>query len=125
MKQLAIKENHLYTKAYQKGKRCICKNVSVFILKDYAAEKIRRADPEKRLFNRVGIAAPKKLGGAVERNRAKRLIREAYRLLESEKEILYGNLIVIAARESAPDCKMQDVKKDLTYAFSKLGMFTQ
>ncbi len=124
MKQLAITENHLYQKAYQKGKRCICKNVSVFVLKDYAADKIRRADPEKKYHNRVGIAVPKKIGGAVERNRVKRIIREAYRLTEAERELKKGFLVVIAAREGAVDSKMQDIKKELGYAVSRLEMFT-
>ena len=125
MKQLAIRENHLYQKAYQKGKRCICKNVSVFVLRDFAAEKIRRADPMKRRHNRVGIASPKKIGGAVARNRARRIIREAYRQTDLERQIIRGNLIVITAREGATACKMQDVKNDLAYAFSRLEMFAK
>lgn len=124
MKQLAIKENHLYQKAYQKGKRCVCKNLSVFILKDYFADKIMRADPEKRRHNRVGLAVTKKLGGAVERNRVKRILREAYRLTESERSVKKGYLIVISAREGAVGAKMQEVKKDLVYALTRLDMFT-
>lgn len=125
MKQLAIKENHLYQKAYQKGKRCICNNVSVFVLRDFASERIRKSDPMKRRHNRVGIASPKKIGGAVARNRARRIIREAYRLTDLERPVLRGNLIVITAREGATLCKMQDVKKDLAYAFTKLEMFAK
>ncbi len=36
--------------------------------------------PNGSQVGRLGIAATKKLGGAVERNRAKRLIREVFRL---------------------------------------------
>lgn len=37
----------------------------------------------KEPYNRVGITASKKLGNAVQRNRARRVIREAYRQLET------------------------------------------
>ncbi len=124
MKQLAIKENHLYQKAYSKGKRCICKNISVFVLPDYAAKKLQAADPEKKLRNRVGIAAPKKLGTAVLRNRAKRVIREAYRLIEKEYEPRHGCLIVIAARDGAATAMMGDVMSELKYALRKLEILT-
>ena len=35
--------------------------------------------PNQRAIGRLGIAATKKLGGAVVRNRAKRLVREVFR----------------------------------------------
>ena len=38
----------------------------------------------KRRNNRLGIVAGKKIGGAVQRNRARRVIREAFRLIEPE-----------------------------------------
>ena len=125
MKQAAIKENHLYQKAYTKGKRCICKNISVFVLKDYAAKRLQKADPEKKLVNRVGIASPKKLGTAVLRNRAKRVIREAYRLIEKEYGLSHGYLVVISAREGATSAGMDEVKKELIYALTKLEILTK
>ena len=36
----------------------------------------------KRRVNRIGIVTGKKLGNAVKRNRARRVIREAFRLIE-------------------------------------------
>ena len=72
MKQTAIKENHLYRKAYAKGKRATAENITVFFLKDVKANKLQKAHPLKKKVNRVGIQASKKIGGAVERNRAKR-----------------------------------------------------
>ena len=122
MKQLAIKENHLYQKAYKRGAKASSRSLSVYVLRDRRAEFIRRADPLKRQHNRVGISASKKIGGAVERNRAKRVIREAYRLTDRELGIKRGFIIVIAARERSAVCKMQDVKRDLQYALAKLDM---
>ncbi len=122
MKNIAIKENHLYAKAYRNGKRYSGKLVSVFVLRDYAADRLRRENPRKERVNRLGLAVSKKIGGAVERNRAKRIIRAAYDELRGE--LLRGNLIVISARDGINGKKTADVYKELTTAFSKLGMLT-
>lgn len=52
--------------------------------------------PNGRPYNRFGITAGKKIGGAVVRNRAKRIIRYAYR--ENEHLLPIGIDIVIVAR---------------------------
>ena len=122
MKQLAIRENHLFAKAYSKGQKCICKDISVFTLPDYAARRYQAADPEKKLRNRVGIAVPKKTGGAVARNRAKRLIREAYRLIEKEEKVKHGRLVVICAREGICGRSANDIKRELMHAALKLDL---
>jgi ribonuclease P protein component len=76
MKLRAIRENHLYSKAYANGKKYVGRNMVVYLLPDYAAARIAKANPTKKRCNRVGITVTKKIGGAVERNRAKRIIRE-------------------------------------------------
>lgn len=40
--------------------------------------------PNKRRVNRLGIVTSKKIGNAVKRSRARRVIREAFRLFEPE-----------------------------------------
>jgi len=122
MKLYPITENHLYAKAFSKGKRAGTRLISVSVLKDYKAEKLRRANPQKEFFNRVGLSVGKKVGNAVVRNRVKRIIREAYRQTEKEYCISRGYLVVIAAREAAGKVKTEDIKRDLRYALGKLGM---
>jgi len=123
MKFTAIRENHLFVKAYQGGKRAGSKTCTVYLLRDRQSRRIMKARPDKQFVNRIGISASKKIGGAVSRNRAKRVIREALRLILQEKRLKTGYLIVIAAREKATVCKMQDVKRDLQYALAKLDMY--
>ena len=52
--------------------------------------------PNQRQASRLGVAATKKLGGAVQRNRAKRLIREVFR---RNKIALGFDVVVIPKRE--------------------------
>ncbi len=59
-----------------------------------------------RPYNRLGITAGKKVGNAVHRNRAKRIIRLAYR--ESEVNLPVGIDIVIVARSLICTVKSQE-----------------
>ncbi len=122
MKNTPIKENHLYQKAYRKGKSAVGKYIAVYSLPDRANHRFVKADPCHRPLNRLGLTTGKKIGGATVRSRARRLMREAYRLIEAETPLVHGNLLVIAARTRIADAKMQDVKKDLTKCLLKLGL---
>ena len=122
MKFQAIRENHLFVKAYTGGRRAPAKSCTVYVLKDRQARRIMKSRPDKQYINRIGITASKKIGGAVQRNRAKRVIREALRLIMQEYTLKTGHLIVIATRENATVCKMQDVQRDLQSALMRVSM---
>lgn len=122
MKLRAIRENHLYSKAYAKGKKFVGRFVVVYALPDYAADRLARANPTHKRMNRIGITVTKKLGGAVVRNRAKRIIREGYRQAEAALEPRRGFLIVIVARSGVVNAKAQDIRADISAAFNRLGM---
>ena len=120
MKNIAIKENHLYQKAYQRGRRFVTPTVAVYVLRDLAARRLAHAHPQKKQVNRLGLAVSKKIGSAVARNRAKRVIRAAYDPIRDE--LRTGFLVVISAREAIRGKKATDVQKDLQRAFAKLDM---
>lgn len=122
MKFLRIKENGLFRKAYKSGKRKGSHTLTVFVLRDRAAEFLRKSHPEHVIVNRLGISASKKVGGAVQRNRAKRVIREAYREIDKTYGIKKGFLIVITPRPECTVKKMQSVKNDLLYCLRSLDM---
>ena len=120
MKNVAIRENHLYGKTYKKGKSYVGKLVAVYVLKDLAAARLAKANPEKKYINRIGLSVSKKLGGAVVRNRSKRIVRAAYDTLKSD--VKTGYLIVIGVRAAATKKKSTDVAVELKAAFLALGM---
>ncbi len=122
MKFYAISENHLYRSAFQNGRRKSSRSLAVYVLRDKKAYLLKKANPEKKTLNRIGIQASKKVGGAVERNRAKRVIREAYRKIDREIGIKQGWLIVITPYPAAAECKMQDVFRDLRYCLGKVDL---
>ena len=65
-------------------------------------------------INRVGITAAAKIGKAHDRNRARRVIREAYRLLMPKLKGETGLDIVFVARVRTTSCHMQDVYKTMS-----------
>ena len=124
MKNTAIKEHHLYNKTFTRGERFVGKLISVHILKDYTAKKRMLAHPLKLYTNRIGLSVSKKIGGAVRRNRAKRIIRAGLHQLQKTKTLKTGYLIVISARFGIAGKKSEDVCRELSRGFEKLGMFT-
>ena len=122
MKFHAICENHLYSKAYSKGKRAVTASVAVYLLPDYKAEALKRANPMKKRINRIGLTVSKKLGGAVTSNRVKRILREGIRSVMQTNGLRTGFLIVVAAREKARVQTSTQIAAELSVAFEKLGI---
>lgn len=122
MKPYAIKENHLYRKTFQRGKRWSGKFVSVYVLKDLAAKKLKKTNPQKQYINRIGLSVPKREGGAIERNRVKRIIRAGLQGVERKYSLRRGYLIVIAARPGIERQKSPVIESELKYILKKLDM---
>ena len=125
MKYKTICEHHLYSKAYSKGRKCVCPSIVVYVLRDLKANKLARANPMKVKFNRMGLAVPKKADtGAVGRNRVKRILREAYRLTEKKYDVKQGYLVVIASRAHALGKRTPDIEAELVRALRKLELLS-
>lgn len=89
------KDNRIYQNCFRRGKYVSCRFLTVYIL------------PNKLPVNRFGISVSKKNGGAVQRNRIKRIFRAAYRLCEAEFPIGYD--IIFAARNDACERTSKEV----------------
>ena len=125
MKFRAIKENHLFGKAYTRGKRAVTSALAVYILPDYASKRLAKSDTRGQIKNRYGITVSTKIGGAVVRSRCRRIIREGLYAIEKRGCLKQGFLVVIAARSAAPKKKSTDIERELGDAFRKLSMFKQ
>jgi len=71
-------------------------------------------------YSRKAFLASKKVGGAVKRNRARRLMKEGFRKIENE--IPSGRDILFIARREAVNAKSTDVEKSIRRALQKSGL---
>ena len=81
-----IKESYIFRRAYKKGRSLVSPYVVVYMLKN------------RRNNIRLGITAGKKIGKAVARNRAKRVITAAFRQILSQIPMGYDYVIVARTR---------------------------
>ena len=73
----------------------------------YTARLVFYACPGTGKRRRLGCTVPKVVGDAVERNRLKRLIREAFR--HTRERFAEGCVLVVNAKRSASGMTLQDV----------------
>ena len=108
MKTQTLKENKDFRRIYYRGKSEASPALVTYAMKS------------RLPYSRVGITSGKKIGGAVERNRARRLIRAAFSLYEDN---LNGSWdIVFVARTRTTEVKMQEVAAQMEAQLGKLGI---
>ncbi|MDH3973989.1 MAG: ribonuclease P protein component [Deltaproteobacteria bacterium] len=74
-------------------------------------------------LRRLGITASKKTGGAVQRNRVKRLVREFFRL--NRKRLADNRDYIIIAGRGAWRLSFSDVKEELKSALGSRGLLSE
>ncbi len=108
MQAIPLTRNNDFRRLYKRGKSLVDRNVVIYYSKN------------KLGFNRVGFTVGKKVGGAVTRNRAKRLMRESFRLLEPR--LVQGFDFVLVSRGRLPHLKRQAVDASLSHLLGSVGL---
>lgn len=85
-KAVTIKANHEFRRLYQKGRSAVTPHMVVYCRKNRLGH------------NRLGVTVSTKLGGAVVRNRARRRLREVFRLAQPRMAQGYDVILVARAR---------------------------
>lgn len=100
-KAVTIKENRTFRRIYSKGKSVVTPFLVLY------------CRPNSLDRNRLGVTVSTKLGGAVVRNRARRRLREVFRLAQPEMKQGYDVILVARGRT------VNGPYKKLTAAFYK------
>ena len=103
-----INKNQDFKRLYSKGRFSSSALLVTYVMKN------------RFKYTRVGFTASKKIGNAVQRNRARRVLRASYSFLKNS--VRMGTDIVFVARKSTYGAKTQEVLKDMTYQLKKLGV---
>jgi ribonuclease P protein component len=110
-KLVPICRNNDFRRIYARGKSYVSPLVVVYTLKN-------------RTKNvRVGITTSKKVGNAVQRNRSRRVIREAFRALAPR--VRPGFDLVLVARGKTPYVKSTDVRRQLERQLQAAGLLRE
>jgi len=109
LKKDILRRKDDFTSVYKKGKSVGQKYIVLFYKKNNLP------------YNRIAFLASKKVGNSVERNRARRLMKENYRFLK--ESIKTGYDIIFIARNTIKGKKAYDVEKSMRNALFKARLF--
>lgn len=107
-KNLTLKKNKDFIRLYRKGKSFVGQTLVTYVINNRTNEK------------RYGITTGKKIGNAVRRNRARRVIRASFYQLYGD--IIPGYDIVFVARGKTPYVKSDVVKREMESHLKKANV---
>lgn len=105
-----IKQNHLFRMVYSRGKSFASPLLVTYVV------------PRRSGGIQLGITSGKKIGNAVIRNRARRVVRAAWRACEKELNPDCSAFIVFVARTRTAPAKSTDVAKAMLQHLKDAGV---
>lgn len=106
-----IKKNRDFQLCYKKGKKYMLPGFISYVLKG-----------NDGYNTKIGITSSKRIGNAVLRNRARRVIKESYRLSIKDVEINPGYRIIFVCRNRTPNCKSTDMMVSMRKHLVNVGV---
>lgn len=107
--KLTLRNQKNFVAVYNRGKSKSCKYVVVLYKKNNLS------------YSRLAYVASKKVGNSVQRNRARRLMKEAYRTMD--KKITPGYDVIFVARNGIDNHKCEEVRRGMFGAIRASGLF--
>ena len=108
MKYRPLNKNRDFSRAYARGKSYVHPHLVLYVAKNRLGH------------TRIGLTATKKVGGAVQRNRARRVLRAA--LCEHLPADIGGYDIILVARGATPHLKSTQVSRSLAALLRRAGL---
>lgn len=103
---ISLNKNKDFLKMYKRARSVVHPLVVVYCMKNRLG------------YSRLGITTSKKIGNAVQRNRARRVLREALRKVEPNMKIGYD--IVLVARFKTTLCKSTQLEPVLRESLTQM-----
>ena len=111
-KTKTLKKNYEFKIVLTKGRFYIGKQLKIVILKN------------GKNFKTLGLAVSTKNGKAFQRNKAKRLIREAYKNLEERIKNGYSIVVLLKKNIDINDMKYIDIINEMENTFKKANIIS-
>jgi ribonuclease P protein component len=108
-RQYRLAKREDFSRVYRLGRSAANRQFVVYAMANKRNEKIR-----------VGVSASKKLGGAVVRNRLRRMIKEIVR--HHIDEIIRGYDLIVIVRGPAVQMTYQEMEKSLLHAIKRSNL---
>ena len=108
MRYRTLDKNWQFNRVYGRGKSYVHPHCVLYVAKNRLG------------YTRIGLTATKKVGHAVQRNRARRVMRAA--LSEHLAQNIGGYDIILVARGQTPRLKSTQLSKTLGKLFAKAGL---
>ena len=108
---LSLNKNTLFKRLYYRGKAYGSPYFVLYVLRTNSQ------------VNRIGFTVSKKIGKAVARNRARRLMYESFRLYE--QQIKNGYYMVLVARSEILNADFVNIKKAMENTLKKSGLLSE
>ena len=108
-----VKDNREFVFAYRRGRKVVTPYFVFYVSENKAGK------------NKLGITVSKAIGKAHDRNRAKRIIREAYRQCLEKREVTTGHNIIVVARERIGDAPFEKICGAMVFSAEQTGLYVK